>query len=136
METPFILKHLGLQPKRTIRFIGWMNEENGGRGSAVILKQRNMANHFGAKLTWEHAPVGFVFAGNRKPFRFNPILNVLVTGGHYYSNGSDVDPTGSAIFAPLTSERIFFTTTRRLTPSTRSSQRNWLRRWWRYWRMD
>ena len=32
METLHVIKQLGLQPKRTIRMIAWMNEENGGRG--------------------------------------------------------------------------------------------------------
>lgn len=31
-EAVRLLKRLGLQPKRTIRVVGWTNEENGGRG--------------------------------------------------------------------------------------------------------
>ena len=33
-----ILKRLDLHPRRTVRFIGWTNEENGGRGSAAYFK--------------------------------------------------------------------------------------------------
>ncbi|MEM8514173.1 carboxypeptidase Q [Massilia sp. MP_M2] len=45
-----ILKKLDFQPRRTIRFIAWMNEENGMRGASTYLaaEQANAANHFGA----------------------------------------------------------------------------------------
>lgn len=33
MQTMATLKKLGLKPKRTIRFVAWMNEENGARGA-------------------------------------------------------------------------------------------------------
>jgi hypothetical protein len=33
-----ILKRLDLHPRRTIRFVAWTNEENGGRGSAAYFK--------------------------------------------------------------------------------------------------
>ena len=33
MQVPYILKQLGLQPKRTIRVIAYANEENGLRGA-------------------------------------------------------------------------------------------------------
>jgi Zn-dependent M28 family amino/carboxypeptidase len=40
----------GMKPKRTIRMIAWMNEENGGRGSAGYVKahEAEIANHVGA----------------------------------------------------------------------------------------
>ena len=31
------IKHLGLQPKRTIRAVVWTNEENGDRGKPTVL---------------------------------------------------------------------------------------------------
>jgi carboxypeptidase Q len=121
METPFLLKQLGLRPKRTIRFIAWMNEENGGRGSAgYALEQKdNMANHFGAieaDLGASH-PVGFVFAGKQEavPF-FAPILNVLWQQGAGIAQiqanvGSDVGPLtqrGVPSFAPYFDQRTYF----------------------------
>jgi len=121
METPFILKRLGLQPKRTIRFIAWMNEENGGRGSAGYAEEQktNMANHFGAieaDLGASH-PVGFVFAGKQEavPF-FTPILNVLWSQGAGIAQvqanvGSDVGPMtqrGVPSFAPYFDQRTYF----------------------------
>jgi carboxypeptidase Q len=38
MQVAETLNKLGLKPKRTIRIIGWMNEENGGRGAAAYAK--------------------------------------------------------------------------------------------------
>ncbi len=50
METANVLKQLKLTPKRTIRVIAWMNEENGGRGSAGYLAahRSEVANHVAA----------------------------------------------------------------------------------------
>ena len=44
------LKKLDYRPRRTIRFIAWMNEENGMRGAAAYLaaEQANAARNFGA----------------------------------------------------------------------------------------
>ena len=121
METPFILKQLGLRPKRTIRFIAWMNEENGGRGSAAYAEDQksNIANHFAAieaDLGASH-PVGFVFAGKQDavPY-FAPILNVLWQQGAGIAQvqanvGSDVGPLtqkGVPSFAPYFDQRTYF----------------------------
>ena len=34
-----IIHELGLHPRRTIRFVGWMNEENGSRGEEAYVRQ-------------------------------------------------------------------------------------------------
>ena len=50
MQTAQVLKQLGLRPKRTVRVIAWMNEENGlagGRGYFEDHKSE-IANHFAA----------------------------------------------------------------------------------------
>src|SRR5438477_7839401 len=86
MSVPAILKQMGLKPKRTIRFIAWMNEENGGRGSAAYAKEEgsNIANHFAAiesDLGASH-PLGFEFAGKPEALAyFRPISNVLSAQG-------------------------------------------------------
>jgi carboxypeptidase Q len=36
-----VLKQLGLHPRRTIRFVGWTNEENGGRGGKAYFDSVN-----------------------------------------------------------------------------------------------
>lgn len=45
-----VLKKLDYKPRRTIRFIAWMNEENGMRGASTYLaaEQANAGRHFGA----------------------------------------------------------------------------------------
>lgn len=121
MATPFILKQLGLKPKRTIRFIAWMNEENGGRGSAGYAEEQkgNMSNQFAAieaDLGASH-PVGFLFAGKQEavPY-FAPITDVLWSQGagiiQVQPNvGSDVGPLtrqGVPSFAPYFDQRTYF----------------------------
>jgi Zn-dependent M28 family amino/carboxypeptidase len=50
MEVIHTLKELGLKPKRTIRMIAWMNEENGGRGAKAYdeAQQANAEKHIAA----------------------------------------------------------------------------------------
>jgi hypothetical protein len=120
-SVPYILKQLGLRPKRTIRFIAWMNEENGGRGSAAYAaaEKTNMANHFAAieaDLGASH-PLGFFFAGKREalPY-FTPISNILAPQGSGIVQqqdgvGSDVGPltaAGVPSFAPWFDQRTYF----------------------------
>ena len=46
-EAVRLLKRLGLTPRRTIRVVGWTNEENGGRGGRAYLAahRAELANH-------------------------------------------------------------------------------------------
>jgi Zn-dependent M28 family amino/carboxypeptidase len=121
MQVPFLLKQLDLKPKRTIRFIAWMNEENGGRGSAGYAEEQkgNTANHFAAieaDLGASH-PLGFVFAGKPEavPY-FAPISSVLREQGAGLSQvqqnvGADVGPLtqrGVPSFAPWFDQRTYF----------------------------
>jgi carboxypeptidase Q len=50
METIHTIKQLGLKPKRTIRMIAWMNEENGGRGARAYneAEKANVEKHIAA----------------------------------------------------------------------------------------
>jgi hypothetical protein len=121
MQVPYLLKQLGLKPKRTIRFIAWMNEENGGRGSAgyAVEQKDNMANHFAAiesDLGASH-PVGFVFAGRPDALPYlAPISNILSAQGAAMSQvqagvGSDVGPltqSGVPSFAPWFNQQTYF----------------------------
>ena len=64
MQTAQIIKQLHLHPKRTIRVIAWMNEENGGAGGKAYAEDHktNIANHIAAiesDLGAGH-PVGFL----------------------------------------------------------------------------
>jgi carboxypeptidase Q len=121
MQVPFLLKLLGLRPKRTIRFIAWMDEEQGGSGSAAYFKeeQANVTNHFAAieaDLGASH-PLGFYFAGKPEamPF-FMPLSSVLNNQGAGLSQlqagvGADVGPLtqkGVPSFAPWFDQRTYF----------------------------
>jgi Zn-dependent M28 family amino/carboxypeptidase len=50
MQTAQLLQQLHLHPKRTIRVIAWMNEENGGAGGKTYAKDHaaDVANHIAA----------------------------------------------------------------------------------------
>ena len=122
MGVPAILKQLKIRPKRTIRFIAWMNEENGGRGSAAYFdaEKNNVANHFAAieaDLGASH-PLGFQFAGKPEalPF-FAPISKVLLTQGAGQTQvqgggvGADTAPltrVGVPSFAPWFNQQTYF----------------------------
>ena len=61
-----LLKRLGLTPRRTIRVVGWTNEENGGRGGAAYRDAHKSETH---QLAIESdggvfAPLGFGFTGS------------------------------------------------------------------------
>src|SRR5437762_6468210 len=53
METANLVQKLHLKPKRTIRVIAWMNEENGEAGSKQYAKdhEKQISNHFAAMET-------------------------------------------------------------------------------------
>jgi len=121
MQTANILKQLKLKPKRTIRVIAWMNEENGGRGNTAYAaaEESNIANHFAAiemDLGAGH-PLGIIFAGKAEalPF-FAPISTVLTSQGAFNVQtqanvGSDTAPLtakGVPSFAPLSDARTYF----------------------------
>ena len=63
MQTVQLIKQLHLRPKRTIRFIAWMNEENGVVGGRTYAKdyEAEIANHFAAIESDRGAghPLGF-----------------------------------------------------------------------------
>src|SRR5437870_2675470 len=67
METANLIRQLGLKPKRTIRVIAWMNEENGLRGSKQYAKdhENDWANHFAGIETDGGAghPIGINICG-------------------------------------------------------------------------
>ncbi len=121
MQVPFLLKLLSLKPKRTIRFIAWMNEENGGRGGAAYAEEQkaNFGKHFAAieaDLGASH-PLGFLFAGKQDALAyFAPISEILKSQGAGLSRveeevGSDVGPltaVGVPSFAPWFDERTYF----------------------------
>ena len=84
MQVPYLLKQLKMKPKRTIRVVAFMNEENGFVGARTYAEEANIEKHFAAiesDLGASHS-VGFYFAGNADamPF-FVPLSNVLESQG-------------------------------------------------------
>ncbi len=115
------LKKLGFKPKRTIRFIAWMNEENGGRGSAAYFEAEkgNLANHFAAVEADLGAsrPLGVNYAGRSEIGAYlAPITAVLSKQGATMVQqqggvGADIDPltrAGVPSFAPWFDQRTYF----------------------------
>ncbi len=121
MQVPFLLKTLGLRPIRTIRFIAWMDEEQGGSGSKVYFEEQkgNIARHFAAiesDLGASH-PLGLYFAGKAEALPFlTPISNILNAQGaglvqQQGGVGADVGPLtekGVPSFAPWFDQRTYF----------------------------
>lgn len=102
METLNLVKKLNLKPKRTIRFIAWMNEENGLVGGRTYAEEEknNAANQFAAiesDLGASH-PLGFNFAGKREMQAYvNPIAQILLSQGSSIvrqvdNAGADIGP--------------------------------------------
>lgn len=48
MQVAHTFRALGLKPRRSLRVIGWMNEENGGAGAKAYERETQGKNHFAA----------------------------------------------------------------------------------------
>jgi hypothetical protein len=86
METAELLQKLHLKPKRTIRVIAWMDEENGGRGhdAYAVAHQGEIAHHVAAIESDSGAghPLGYrakIVPAAKPPVK--PALDVLATFG-------------------------------------------------------
>jgi len=122
MQVPYLLKQLKIRPKRTIRMIAYMNEENGLVGGTTYAREEaaNTAKHFAAIESDAGAshPLGFLFTGKRDGLAFlTPISNVLGEQGAGVSQfepdgvGADIGPltrVGVPSFAPLFDTRTYF----------------------------
>jgi carboxypeptidase Q len=116
-----IIQKLRLKPKRTIRVIAWMNEENGLAGSKQDAKdhEKEWANHFAALETDSGAghPVGVNIKGKFEIKKLlAPLLAVLQesgAGGTNFSEhiGADIEPlekAGVPAFSPIQDSRFYF----------------------------
>jgi len=106
MQTVYILKQLKLKPKRTIRVVAFMNEENGFVGATKYAEEENAEKHFAAiegDLGASH-PIGFIFAGKREalPY-FAPLSNILRSQG---AGQIDVQPNASSDISTLTAKGV------------------------------
>jgi carboxypeptidase Q len=121
MQVVYLLKKLGITPKRTIRVIAYANEENGLRGGNGYLEaeRANLANQFAAiesDLGASH-PVGILFAGKPQIAQYlAPISQVLRTHGSALTQqqagvGADIGPLtqqGVPSFAPWFNTQTYF----------------------------
>jgi len=116
------LKKLDYRPRRTIRFIAWMNEENGMRGAAAYLaaQQANAGKHFGAIESDNGVGRPFGLRASVAPASvklFAPLQNALQPIGANVFQRQDVLATGDLAgleragvpsFAPIVDTSSYF----------------------------
>jgi hypothetical protein len=121
VEAANLIQKLRLKPKRTIRVIAWMNEENGEAGSKQYAKdhQKEIPNHFAAMETDGGAghPIGVNIKANAEVKKmFTPVANILQESGAGILDlvehcGADIEPlekTGVPAFSPIQDNRFYF----------------------------
>jgi len=122
METVQLVQQLHLHPRRTIRVIAWMDEENGGRGSQAYGKDHHaeMANHVAAIESDMGAGHPFGFQARIKPDALpllKPVQEILGSFGANLikmtssSPGADIEPLAKAgvpTFGILQDDRTYF----------------------------
>ena len=121
METANLVRKLHLKPKRTIRVIAWMNEENGLMGSKAYAKdhEAEMQNHFAAIETDGGAghPVGlYLKAKSEVKAMLAPVAAILQESGagalklteHAGADIEPLDKAGVPTFAPIQDNRFYF----------------------------
>jgi hypothetical protein len=121
MEVANLIQKLNLHPKRTIRVIAWMNEENGSAGSKAYFRdhEKEMANHFGAMETDNGAghPIGLNIKGKSElKAMLSPVSAILQEAGAGMTTlvdhcGADIEPmekAGVPAFSPIQDSRIYF----------------------------
>ncbi len=121
METANLIQKLRLRPKRTIRVIAWMNEENGSAGSKTYAKDHasEMANHFAAIETDGGAghPLGINMKTKAEAkLLLTPVAAILQESGAGILNftehaGADIEPlekAGVPTFSPIQDNRFYF----------------------------
>lgn len=121
MQAIHMLHEFGIHPKRTVRFVAWMCEEEGSQGGAAYMVDHagEMANHIGAiesDLGADH-PTGILYAG--KPVLrewLRPVAQVMDTIGagtlvNTPEVGADIDgltEKGVPSFSPVQDYRFYF----------------------------
>src|SRR5438132_3076961 len=119
MEAANLIHKLHLQPKRTIRVIAWMNEENGSAGSKQYVKDHGKDNHFAAMETDGGAshPIGIHIKGKPEVKKMlAPVAAVLQESEAGILElvehcGADIEPlekAGVPSFSPIQDSRFYF----------------------------
>lgn len=121
MQAVHLMKELGLKPRRTVRMIAFMNEENGSAGSDAYFEaeQGNLPNHFAAiesDFGCGH-PFGFIYTSKPETQAIlAPIARALEPIGagtmrQMPGAGADIHPlvkAGVPGFHPLQDSRTYF----------------------------
>jgi len=121
MQAIHLMQKLGIHPKRTIRMIAWMSEEEGSEGAAAYMKDHGseMANFAGAlesDLGAGH-PDGILYAGKPELGEWlQPLANILRPIGAETltatpETGEDIagmTEKGVPSFAPNQDSRFYF----------------------------
>lgn len=121
MEVANLISKLKLRPKRTIRVVAWMNEENGSAGSKQYSTDysKDFGNHFAAIETDGGAghPLGlYMKAGQEAKTLLAPVAAILQSSGAGIltftdHSGADLDPldkAGVPTFLPIQDSRFYF----------------------------
>ena len=121
MQVANLLTKLHLRPKRTIRVIAWMSEENGSAGGKQYAADHGaeMAKHFAAIETDLGAghPTGVYIRGRPETKDIlAPVATILQESGAgalaaTEHSGSDIEPlekAGVPTFAPIQDSRFYF----------------------------
>src|SRR3954452_23151690 len=121
MEVANLVGRLHLRPKRTIRVIAWMNEENGSAGSKAYAAAhaKDIESHFAAMETDNGAghPTGLNVKGSSLiKAMLVPVAAVLQESGAGGLNlvencGADIQPlekAGVPAFSPIQDSRLYF----------------------------
>jgi carboxypeptidase Q len=121
MQAIQLMKELGIHPRRTVRVIAWMSEEEGSEGAAAYMAKHatEMGNHVGAiesDLGADH-PTGIYYAGKPDLGRWlRPVAQVLDANGagsleNAPETGEDIagmTEKGVPSFAPVQDSRFYF----------------------------
>ncbi len=121
MEAIQLLKELGIRPRRTVRFVAWMSEEEGSEGAAAYMAdhKNQLADHIGAiesDLGADH-PTGIYYSGKAALGQWlRPVAQVLDPIGAETlvaaaETGEDIAGlTGAGVpgFAPVQDSRYYF----------------------------
>jgi carboxypeptidase Q len=121
METAYLAKQLGLKPRRTIRVIAWMDEENRGSGSKAYANEYkgSLANHVGAIESDSGAGHPLGFHGAFTPAAADSLSSVLEVldsiGVTWLQNTGDAEadvdplsPGGVPVFGLTQDSRTYF----------------------------
>ena len=121
MEAANLIQKLRLKPKRTIRVIAWMNEENGLRGSKQYAEdhEKEISNNFAAMETDGGAghPLGVNIKAKAEVKKMlAPVAAILQESGAGMLNlvehcGADIEPlekAGVPAFSPIQDSRFYF----------------------------